>query len=92
MDEIRDLIGDEFARTEPRDNAISYIRGLLSDKEFKNSWTLSERAGRGIPDGMQRLLSTTDWNPDAMRDALLGYVTHHLGSPRGTWQSTRPAS
>ncbi|GAA3885776.1 hypothetical protein GCM10022381_29900 [Leifsonia kafniensis] len=46
----------EFARSEPRNNAISYIRGLLSDEERKNSWTLSERAGQGTPDGMQRLL------------------------------------
>ncbi|GAA4368740.1 hypothetical protein GCM10023166_15860 [Paeniglutamicibacter cryotolerans] len=56
LQEIRELIDGEFARTEPRNNAISYIRGLLSDEERKNSWTLSERAGRGTPDGMQRLL------------------------------------
>lgn len=81
--EIADLIGGEFARTEPRNNAVSYIRGLLSDEERKNSWTLSERAGQGTPDGMQRLLSTTDWDPDAVRDALFGYVKKHLGDPTG---------
>lgn len=81
--EIGDLIGGEFARTEPRNNAVSYIRGLLSDEERKNSWTLSERAGQGTPDGMQRLLSTTDWDPDAVRDALFGYVKKHLGDPTG---------
>lgn len=37
LDEIRDLIGDQFARSEPRNNAIGYIRGLLSDEERKNS-------------------------------------------------------
>lgn len=63
LEEIRDLIGGEFARTEPRNNAVNYIRGLLSDEERKNSWTLSERAGQGTPDGMQRLLSTTDLGP-----------------------------
>lgn len=41
---------------------------LLSDEERKNSWTLSERAGRGTPDDMQRQLSITDWDPDAARD------------------------
>ena len=81
--EIGDLIGGEFARTEPRNNAVSYIRGLLSDEERKNSWTLSERAGQGTPDGMQRLLSTTDWDPDAVRDALFGYVKKHLGDSKG---------
>ena len=83
LEEIRELIGDEFARTEPGNNAIGYIRGLLSDEERKNSWTLSERAGHGTPDGMQRLLSTTDWDPDAVRDALFGYVKKHLGDPKG---------
>ena len=32
LEEIRGLIGDEFARSEPRNNAVSYIRGLLSDE------------------------------------------------------------
>ncbi|MGP5219315.1 hypothetical protein [Arthrobacter rhombi] len=41
LDEIRQLIGRESARTEPRNNAIGYIRGLLSGEEPKNSWTLS---------------------------------------------------
>jgi len=50
MEEIRDLIGDQFARSEPRNNAIGYIQGLLSDEERKNSWTLSERAGQATPD------------------------------------------
>ncbi|GAC1503885.1 MAG: IS701 family transposase [Pseudarthrobacter sp.] len=83
LEEIRDLIGGEFARTEPRNNAVNYIRGLLSDEERKNSWTLSERAGQGTPDGMQRLLSTTDWDPDAVRDAMVGYVKKHLGDAKG---------
>ena len=77
------MIGEDFARTEPRNNAVSYIRGLLSDEERKNSWTLSERAGQGTPDGMQRLLSTTDWDPDKVRDALFGYVKKHLGDRKG---------
>lgn len=44
---------------------------------------MSERAGHGTPDGMQRLLSTTDWDPDAVRDLLTGYVIKHLGEPEG---------
>ncbi|GGJ74768.1 hypothetical protein GCM10007173_37220 [Glutamicibacter ardleyensis] len=79
LEKIRELIGGEFARAEPRNNAVNYIRGLLSDEERKNSWTLSERAGHGTPVGMQRLLSTTDWDPEAVRDALFGYVKKHLG-------------
>ena len=32
---------------------------------------------------MQRLLSTTDWDTDAVRDLLTGYVIKHLGDPEG---------
>lgn len=32
---------------------------------------------------MQRLLSTTDWDPDAVRDDLFSYVNRHLGDPDG---------
>ena len=35
---------------------MAYVRGLVSDEERKNPWTLSKRAGHGTPDGMQRLL------------------------------------
>ena len=83
LKEIRDLIGGAFARTEPRNNEISYTRGLLSDKERKNCWTLSERAGHGTPVGMQWLLSTTGWDPDKVRDALFSYVKKHLGDRAG---------
>ena len=92
LGEIGDLIGPRFARSEPRRNAIAYVRGLLSDEDRKNSWTLSERAGHLTPDAMQRLLSTTDWDPDALRDDLRSYVVGHLGSDEGSSSSTRPDS
>lgn len=50
LEEIRGVIGRGFARSEPRNNAVSYIRGLLSYEERKNSWTLSEWAGHGTGD------------------------------------------
>jgi hypothetical protein len=34
------LIGRRFARSEPREHAIAYLRGLLYSEERKNSWTL----------------------------------------------------
>ena len=81
--ELQVLIGPRFARSEPRDHAMAYVRGLLSGAERKNSWTLSERAGDAVPDGMQRLLSTSDWDPDLVRDDLRRYVVGHLGEPGG---------
>ena len=32
---------------------------------------------------MQRLLSTTDWDPDALRDDLRAYVVSYLGDRGG---------
>lgn len=81
--EVRDLIAGRFPRSEPRENAMAYIRGLLSPEERKNSWTLSERAGDATPDRMQRLLSTTDWDPDLVRDDLCRYAAGHLGDADG---------
>jgi len=81
--ELSALIGHRFARSEPREHAVAYIQGLLSAEERKNSWTLSERAGDATPDGMQRLLSTSDWDPDLVRDDLQRYVVRYLGDPGG---------
>ena len=83
LDEIRELIAPRFSRSEPRATALAYLTGLLSGEERKNSWTLSERAGHRIPDGMQRLLLSADWNPDEVRDDLRDYVAEHLGDPDG---------
>jgi len=51
--------------------------------KWKNSWTLSEQAGDATPNGMQRLLSTTDWDPDLVCDDLQRYVVAHLGDSGG---------
>nr|WP_231738429.1 IS701 family transposase [Kocuria polaris] len=83
LDEVGGLIGARFARAEPRANAMAYLQGLLSGVERKNSWTISEQAGQKTPDAMQRLLSTTDWDPDALRDDLRAYVLSYLGDPDG---------
>jgi hypothetical protein len=87
LQEIGELIAPRFARSEPRENAVAYVRGLISDEERKNSWTLSERAGYGTPDPMQRLLPTTDWDTDALRDDLRSYV-ETAASRTGAWPTT----
>ena len=56
---------------------------LISAEERKNSWTLSEQARDATPNGMQRLLSTTDWDPDLVRDDLQRYVVRYLGDSGG---------
>jgi hypothetical protein len=48
--------GPYFARVEPLRQAGKYLRGLLSDLQRKNCWTLAEYARDQTPDRMQRLL------------------------------------
>src|SRR6188474_3005872 len=83
LEVVADRIGQHFARSEPRQRAIGYVRGLLSGTERKNGWQLAEHLGDPTPDGVQHLLARADWDADAVRDDLLGYVTEHLGDPGG---------
>jgi SRSO17 transposase len=83
LDELHARIAPRFARSEPRERVVAYVRGLLAPLERKNSWTLAERAGEAAPDGMQRLLATADWDADAVRDDVREYVVEHLGDPDG---------
>lgn len=76
-------IGPRFARSEPRTRALAYMRGLLSTLERKNGWQLAEHAGDATPDGIQRLLSTTTWDENLVRDDLREYALEHLGNKQG---------
>src|SRR5262245_19524168 len=80
---VADRIGRRFARSEPRRRAAGYLRGLLGDTERKNGWQLAEYLGDPTPDGVQHLLARADWDADAVRDDLIGYVSEHLGHPDG---------
>jgi SRSO17 transposase len=83
LDVLHARIGPRFARSEPRERVLGYVRGLLAPLEKKNSWTLAEQAGEAIPDGMQRLLADADWDADEVRDDLRDYVVEHLGDESG---------
>jgi len=83
LEEVHTRIAPRFARSEPRERVLAYVRGLLAPLERKNSWTLAERAGEAIPDGMQRLLMSAEWDADAVRDDVRGYVVDHLGDRAG---------
>ena len=79
LEQLHARIAPRFARSEPRERVLAYVRGLLAPLERKNSWTLAERAGEAIPDGMQRLLAAADWDAEAVRDDVRDYVVEHLG-------------
>jgi SRSO17 transposase len=76
-------IGPRFARSEARQHAAAYLRGLLSPVARKNSWQLAEMMGEEAPYGFQQFLYRAVWDPDAVRDDLRDYVVAHLGDPEG---------
>jgi len=72
-------IAPHFARPEPRRRALAYLQGILSDTARKNGWQLAEHAGEARPDGMQRLLGSSVWDTDGVRDEMRSYVLEQLG-------------
>ena len=83
VEAVGERIGRHFARREPRRRAVGYVRGLLGDSRRKNGWQLAEALGDASPDGVQHLLARADWDADAVRDDLIGYVAEALGAPDG---------
>ena len=80
---VGERLGPHFARSEPRQRAVGYLRGLLSATGRKNGWQLAEYLGDETPDGVQHLLARAAWGADAVRDDLTRYVADHLGQPDG---------
>ncbi len=83
LERLHRRIGRRFARSESRERALAYLKGLLGPVERKNSWHLAEAAGERTPSGMQEFLATADWEPDRVRDDLRTYVVERLGDPQG---------
>ncbi|MFH7598021.1 IS701 family transposase [Streptomyces racemochromogenes] len=70
-----------FSRSEPRETALAYMRGLIAPLERKNGWTLAEEAGHAGPDRVQRLLNRIDWDADEVLNDVREYVVENLGDP-----------
>lgn len=80
--ELERRISPVFARCDALTRAMTYLAGLLSPAERKNSWQLAEISGHPTPYGFQHLLGRAEWDPDALRDRLRSYVTEHLADPQ----------
>ncbi len=74
---------DLFERSESREQAKKYLRGLLAQADRKNSWQVAEAVGDRIPDRMQRLLYRVPWDADAARDRLQQFVSEIFGDEEG---------
>src|SRR5919206_716227 len=79
LNDIERRLAPYFERSEPRQRALTYLRGLLSPAERKNSWQLAEVSGDATPYGRQHLLRRARWDPDAIGDELRRYLREHLG-------------
>lgn len=79
LQELHGRIAHRFARSEVRERAKRYLRGLLGRVERKNGWQLAEAIGEADPQGVQRLLNAAKWDADLVRDDLRDYVLEHLG-------------
>src|SRR5215216_3519899 len=78
LEAVGERLSLHFTRSEARQRAQAYLRGLLSEAERKNSWQLAEVAGNSTPYGIQHLLGRANWDAHAVRDDLRGYVLEGL--------------
>ncbi|MEU9671681.1 IS701 family transposase, partial [Streptomyces bobili] len=79
LDVVRGRFVHRFSRSEPRESALAYMRGLIAPLQRKNGWTLAEEAGHGGPDRIQRMLNRIEWDADEVLDDVRRYVVDHLG-------------
>jgi SRSO17 transposase len=71
----------DIERARPRQQAIVYLRGLLSPAERMNSWQLAEVTSDATPYCFQHLLRRALWDSDAVCDKLRRYNIQDLGEP-----------
>jgi len=88
LEAVGDRLSVHFARSEVRQRAQDYLRGLLSEAERKNSWQLAEVAGNATPYGIQHLLGRASWDADALREDLREYVIEHLADAGSVLESS----
>ena len=72
-----------FARSEPRETARQYLRGLLVAMPRKNCWQIAEAMGEKDPQDMQRLLYSAQWDAAEVRDELQRFVIERFGDETG---------
>lgn len=72
-----------FRRSEPREQAVEYMRGLMAPMARKNGWQIAEAMGDKTPDPTQRLLYKAKWDADAAGDELGLFVVETLGDEEG---------
>ena len=67
-----------LCRQEQRDNAIAYVRGLLSGLERKNAEAISYLHGQQ-PQALQKFIGQSTWDHDPLMEELARQVGRDLG-------------
>jgi SRSO17 transposase len=83
FEQFHERFADLFERSESREQAKKYLRGLLAQADRKNSWQVAEAVGDRIPDRMQRLLYRVPWDAEEARDRLQQFVIETFGDEEG---------
>ncbi|MFF8868282.1 transposase, partial [Streptomyces sp. NPDC015139] len=81
LDAVHERFVHRFSRSEPRESALAYMRGLIAPLQRKNGWTVAEQAGHDGPDRIQRMLNRIEWDAEEVLDDIREYVVDHLGDP-----------
>jgi SRSO17 transposase len=79
--QLHQRLAPYFARPEPRQHALLYLRAIMSEIPRKNGWQIAEHARQARPYGIQRLLSRAVWNDAGVRNELRAYVVQCLNPP-----------
>jgi hypothetical protein len=74
LDDLERRLRPSCERSEPRQRAMVYLRGLLSPAERTHSGQLAALSGDATPDGVQHRLRRALWNPEAVLDELRHYL------------------
>lgn len=62
LERLTEWLEPHFRRREAHEAASSYVKALLSRAERKNTWGLSQEAGKEAPYTFQHLLLRASWD------------------------------
>lgn len=79
LERLTEWLTPHFRRREAHEAACSYVKALLSRAERKNTWGLSQEAGKEAPYSFQHLLLRARWDERTARDDVLTYARQSLG-------------
>ncbi|SEN23943.1 transposase, IS4 family [Stigmatella aurantiaca] len=79
LERLTEWMEPHFRRREAHEAASSYVKALLSRAERKNTWGLSQEAGKEAPYAFQHLLLRASWDESTVRDDVLTYARQSLG-------------